>query len=90
MKAASCPQKILAVSGTGDRIYEQIDRILGEDEPCCYGLGVRVGCNRSHQTPHLDAIGSKKDYDTQQPHAVKRVETSEQASSLLPKLCILG
>lgn len=77
MKAASCPQKILPVSGTEDRI-------LGGDEPCCYDLGIRVGCCRSHQTQHLDAMGSKKVFDRQQPHAVKRVETPEQASVFSP------
>lgn len=66
MKAASCPQKILPVSGTEDRI-------LGEDEPHCYGLGIRVGYCRSHQTQHLDAMGSKKVFDRQQPHSVNRV-----------------
>lgn len=83
MKAASCPQKILPVSGMEDWI-------LGGDEPCCADLGIRVGCYRSHQTQILDAMGSKKVFDRQKPHAVKRVETSEQASVFSPQICILG
>lgn len=83
MKAASCPQKILPVSGTEDRI-------LGGDEPCCFGLGIRVGCCRSHQTQHLVAMGSKKIFDRQQPRAVERVETPEQASVFSPPNLYFG
>ena len=83
MNAASCSRKILPVSGTEDRI-------LGRDERCCYGLGIRAWCSRCLQAYRLDAMGSKKIFYRQQTHAMKRVETLEQASVFSPQICILG